>query len=274
MIGIGPNVMMGGASGFDIGGFTYTGKSVNFNTFDSTHGIKQFQFSDDGLRLFTSSIGNLVGYSDLHKEYSLTTPYDMQTLSFVANKNVQSQDAGPYGIQVSPDGTKMYMGGAYSKTVFQYTLSTPYSFASASYSGKYKLMTAAMISINTISFSSDGLTLIAGYGGEVWQYTLSTAWDISTAVYASKTYDCAGDTPNASPYTTTFSPDGTMMFLVGYSPNGIYQYALSTPWDISTLSYTGSFVLEGGSGSTLHGHASPDGERVWLTLGTTVYEFA
>ena len=41
----------------------------------------------------------------------------------------------------------------------------------------------------------------------------------------------------------TFNNDGTKMFTVGDSGNSVYEYALSTAFDISSLSYTDSVSI-------------------------------
>ncbi|GAH06119.1 unnamed protein product, partial [marine sediment metagenome] len=36
-------------------------------------------------------------------------------------------------------------------------------------------------------------------------------------------------------------PDGSKMYLLGTDSNTVYQYSLSTPWDVSTAVYEGKF---------------------------------
>jgi DNA-binding beta-propeller fold protein YncE len=65
---------------------------------------------------------------------------------------------------------------------------------------------------------------------------LSTAWDVSTASYASKSFSHASETVSCS--GLSFKPDGTKMYIVrNDSTDAIYQYTLSTAWDVSTASY-------------------------------------
>jgi hypothetical protein len=64
-------------------------------------------------------------------------------------------------------------------------------------------------------------------------------WDLTTVVYDSKSKDVSLET--VSPYGLHFSDDGTTMYVGGLvTPVGIFQYTLSTAWDVSTASYAGS----------------------------------
>ena len=71
---------------------------------------------------------------------------------------------------------------------------------------------------------------------EVYQYNLTVAWDISTGSYASKTFNTTPETINgvAGIY---LSSDGTKMYICSINVDEIFQYTLSTPWDVSTASY-------------------------------------
>jgi hypothetical protein len=69
----------------------------------------------------------------------------------------------------------------------------------------------------------------------VYQYTLSTAWDVSTATYVEKS-KFVGDEDDY-PFDVAFNPDGTKMYIMGYMECKVFQYTLSTPWDVSTATY-------------------------------------
>lgn len=65
-----------------------------------------------------------------------------------------------------------------------------------------------------------------------------TAFNLDTAGYDSKSYSI---TSGASiPYGGFFKSDGLTFFIVDNSTGYIYEYSMSTAWDISTASYTSS----------------------------------
>ena len=69
----------------------------------------------------------------------------------------------------------------------------------------------------------------------IFQYTLSTAWDLSTASYDSVSFDLSSQ--DAAPISVAFKSDGTKMYIAGAINDAVYQYSLSTSFDLSTASY-------------------------------------
>lgn len=74
-------------------------------------------------------------------------------------------------------------------------------------------------------------------------------WDLSTLAYSGKNVYVGGTATN--PIGITFSPDGTKVYFAGAGTATIFEYILSTPWDISTAtsSLSGSTSSTGDSGS-------------------------
>jgi len=67
-------------------------------------------------------------------------------------------------------------------------------------------------------------------GGVVW-----TDPDLANASYDSVSFSVSGQ--DGTPVGVSFSDDGTKMFLMGLSTDNVYQYTLSTAWDVSSASY-------------------------------------
>ena len=89
----------------------------------------------------------------------------------------------------------------------------------------------------TMWMSPDRTKMYLPGGGNqlIFQYTLSTAGDISSATYDNKSFDyTAQDTGNAK---ICMSQDGTKLYLAPSTTDDVYQYTLSTAWDVSTASY-------------------------------------
>jgi len=113
-----------------------------------------------------------------------------------------------------------------------------YSLSDLTYTNKVFHANAQVSSQEGITFSTDGYKMyVACYTQDaVFQYDLSSAWDISSASYANKSFSVASQDP--VPRDVKFKSDGTIMYVLGSSsPDGIYQYTLSTAWDVSTASY-------------------------------------
>lgn len=85
---------------------------------------------------------------------------------------------------------------------------------------------------------------VVGWGGismSIHQSLASAArkklsgWNLAGASYASKSHDASGQDGNF--YGLAFRDDGTKMYLVGDDNDSVFQYSLSTAWDVSTASY-------------------------------------
>jgi sugar lactone lactonase YvrE len=85
-------------------------------------------FKPDGTKMYiTGSSGDEVN------EYSLSTAWDISTLSYVQNFSVAAQETGPRSLFFKGDGTKMYVCGLGSGNIHEYNLSTAWNISSASY---------------------------------------------------------------------------------------------------------------------------------------------
>jgi len=170
-------------------------------------------------------------------QYTLTTPGDIGTAFYTLKSFVVTQDTSPSGLFFRSDGLAMYIVGVTNDTVYQYTLSTAWDVATASYASKSFLVSGQDASPQGLFFKSDGLAMyvVGSANDTVFQYNLSTAWDVSTASYASKSFLVSGQ--DASPQGLFFKSDGLAMYVVGATNDAVFQYNLSTAWDVSTASY-------------------------------------
>jgi sugar lactone lactonase YvrE len=170
-------------------------------------------------------------------------PWDVSTATY-ANKfvSVNGQETSPRGLAFSSDGLAMYIIGTANDTVYQYTLSIVWDVSTATYANKSVSVNSQETSPNGLAFSSDGLAMyiVGSINDTVYQYTLSIAWDVSTATYASKSVSV--NSQETSPNGLAFSSDGLAMYVVGQVHYKIYQYTLSTAWDVSTASYASKSV--------------------------------
>ena len=86
-----------------------------------------------------------------------------------------------------------------------------------------------------MAFSDDGTKLfILDYANDkIDIHNLGTAYDISTQT-SSLTDITLASNPHTSAYGIEFSTDGTKMFTSDISTGYVYQWTLTTPWDVST----------------------------------------
>ena len=150
--------------------------------------------------------------------------------------SVASQDGTPYSLRFNNSGTKMFVFGA-TESVYQYSLSTAFDISTASYDSVSFSVTSQDANPIDIVFNTDGTKMyMVGYQTDkVHQYSLSTAFDISTLSYDSVNFSVG--TQDANPRAITFNGDGSKLYMAGVSSDAIYQYSLSTAYDLSTASY-------------------------------------
>jgi DNA-binding beta-propeller fold protein YncE len=70
-----------------------------------------------------------------------------------------------------------------------------------------------------------------------------------------------------SPEALWFKPDGTKMFVVGRSGDDINEFALSTAWDVETITFVANFYLGGSPSSETNPYGvyfSPDGTKFYI----------
>ncbi|MEP1035624.1 cadherin domain-containing protein [Ekhidna sp.] len=177
--------------------------------------------------------------------------------------DILAQDGYATGISFNNDGTRFFISGGDNSMVYEYSLSSPYDLSST-----FAYTTNSLdISTNAsypedLTFSPDGtrLFIVSSDNYEIVQYNLSIGFDLSTATHSSS---YSVESIDQSAYGLTLSSDGTKMYILGSDNYNIYQFSLSTPFELSTISYDGSpFFVEdetsGGSGLTI----SQDGRHI------------
>ena len=176
--------------------------------------------------------------------------------------SVASQETVPLGLYFIPDGSKMYVIGNSSDNVNEYDLSTPWDVSTASFVQSFSVASQDS-SPTSIFFKPDGLKMYVNGNANhsVFEYDLSTAWDISSASYLQSFSGISEDT---SILATTFSQDGSKMYMSGNTYNNINEYDLSTPWNVSTASFVQGFNIAAQEGTPRGTYFNPDGTKFFL----------
>ena len=154
---------------------------------------------------------------------------------------------------------------------------TAWDISTGSYAAKSMSVSSQDTVFSGLAFSSDGTkAYVIGYtNSTVYQYTLSTAWDISTGSYATKSMSVNSE--ETTPYALAFSSDGTKAYVIGRANETVYQYTLSTAWDISTGSYAAKSMSVSSQEANPTGLAfSSDGTKAYVigTTNDTVYQYS
>ena len=214
-------------------------------------------FGDSGTKMYVMG-----GTSDRVYQYNLTTAWDVTTASYTGNSLlVTSQDANPTGLFFDNSGTKLYVVGTTTDTVYQYTLSTAWDISTASYASLSFSVAGQETTPRALFFKPDGtkMFVIGRTGDDVNEYDLSTAWDVSTASFA----QVSANVGEANPSGLWFKDDGTKMYVTGQTNDTAYEIQLGTAWDVGTAK---GFIYVGNTETTPRGiHINNDGTLLFLT---------
>ena len=216
---------------------SYTFPSTEYLNVGSQEAAPQgIFFKSDGTKMY------VIGSSgDEVNEYSLSTAWQISSASYVQNFSVATEEIGPTGLFFKPDGTKMYVIGASSDSANEYNLTTAWDISTASYNQNFSVATQET-NPRSIFFKPDGTKMyVLGANRRVYEYDLSSAWDVSTASYQQNFSVLSQDN---SPEGLFFKDDGSKMYVCGQQNKGLYQYGLTTSWDVSTASYEKLFSLK------------------------------
>jgi DNA-binding beta-propeller fold protein YncE len=258
-----------GYGGYDIANAAYD--NVSFSVASEETSLQAVEFKTDGTKMY---IIGAVG--DDINQYSLSTAWDISTASY-EKKTANLGDTIPTGLAFKSDGTKVYIVGFGNDTVYEYSLGTAWDLATISTSASASFSVATQDGTPTaLAFKSDGTAMyVLGNGNDtIFQYTLSTAWNVSTASYASKSFSAASQDNQVQ--GMSFKPDGSELYVVGYTNDTIYKYSLSTAWDISTASYTStSFSVSTQEANPSAIAFNNDGTKMYIGgLTNAVYQYS
>jgi DNA-binding beta-propeller fold protein YncE len=223
--------VMGGA-GDDINEYNLsTAWDVTTATYSQKSSIGAQETSPQGLYIDSSGTRVYVAGAtgDDVNQYSLSTAWDISTLSYVRVFSVASQQTIPTGVEFKPDGTKMYVVGDQSDRVSEYDLSTAWDISTASFVQHYGVGTSSVVP-SEVRFKPDGTRFfVLNQGGAagadgISEYSLSTAWDISTSTYVKKFIVPHSET---TPTALFFKNDGTKFYIAGRVMDSVWQYEIA-----------------------------------------------
>jgi sugar lactone lactonase YvrE len=259
-----------GTGTYNLAAASYDSVSFSFATQDTF--VHDIAFKDDGTKMYITGGGN-----DSVFQYSLSTAGDLSTASYDSvSLSVKREEGVPTSLFFKPDGSKFYIAGSGQDTVFQYSMSTSWDISTASYESKSFSVATQETNPRDVSFKSDGTKMyVTGVDSDrIDEYSLSTAWDVSTA---SHTTNFSVASQDGNPQSLFFNPDGSKVWIVGSANNTVYQYSLSTAWDISTSSYDSvsfsvSSQMTGASGIEF----KSDGTKMYVCdiVNDAVYQYS
>ena len=266
------------STAWDISTASYASKSFSVTSQDASP--TGMAFSSDGTKFYISGF-----VSDTLYQYNLATAWDVSTASYSSNSfNIASQDGSPRGLYVAPTGNKLWFMGGDTDTVYELDLSTAFDLSTAAYNS-VSFSTASQDSGSIdMFFRSDGskMYVVGTTNDTIYQYSTAApapaSWtdpDLANASYDSVSFSVAGQ--STVPMGLCFSPDGEIMYVSDYSLGTIFQYTLSTAFDMSTASYASKSFVSGLGANIRDCFISEDGSSFYIAdqgASDTVAQFS
>ena len=250
---------------FDISSASYT---QSFSVSSQSTDPVGLVFSPDGTSMYVVSGVYPPGAKNIF-QYALTTAFDISTASLSKDFNSSGQDSQARGIQFNADGTKMFINGVTGDAYYQYSLSSAYDISTGSYDSVSFSFSSQDGNMEDVVFNADG-TKFYGVGlntSKIFQYSCSSAFNLATASYDSVSLTISSQ--DNSPRDLFFKPDGSKMWLLGRQNNSIYQYSLSSNFNLATASYDSiSFSVSSEETSSGGLAFSANGEKFYVCGGT------
>jgi sugar lactone lactonase YvrE len=218
------------------------------------------------------SVRNLdVPVSTARPKVRFINGFSIGTASFTnISFDVTAQDISPTGAAFNGDGTVMFVVGRSSDSVYQYALTRPFDLSSASFINTSFSVSGQETSPTGVAFNNDGTVMfvVGNNSDSVHQYALTTGFDLSTASFTNTSFSVSGQ--DGFPQDVAFNNDGTVMFVMGNNTQSVYQYTLTTGFDLSTASFTNtSFSVSGQESAPEDVTFNSDGTLMFVPGGSS-----
>jgi len=189
-------------------------------------------WSADGTSLYT-----VYPTTSVITQHFLGTPFDIFTKYTSSTINIHAtttgEGTGVYCFGFSGDGSKLYVANGTSDRIFQFELTSPWDITTTTYQSQKTLLGVGQFRGLVVSRDGTRIFTLSMTDNKLRSYTLSTPWDITTLVFE---YDFLNAILFSYMYDIEFSADGNHLYMLDANTiQKIFQYDLTTPWDISTL---------------------------------------
>jgi sugar lactone lactonase YvrE len=224
-------------------------------------------FNDDGTKMYVIGAGN-----DRISQYTLSTPWSISSATY-ANKNfsVTDNETDPSGLYIKPDGTKFWIIGTVGDRIRQYSMNTPWDISTSVYDVITRSVGTTETFPTALFFKPDGTKMyFSGITSDAIQwYNLSTPWDITSGSLDAQNFSIASQGSNIG--DMFFKPDGTRFYWVDTTLGTVFEYNLSTAWDIMSASYSRSYDARAVVANPQAFTFKPDGTKMYI--GEAPYGF-
>lgn len=193
----------------------------------------------------------VLGFDRFVYQYTCTTPgdpgtasYDSKSLDCTGELNAGSGA----GLDISPDGKRIYVGGNGVDKIHQYTMSTALDLSTAGAAASSPAWSSldALIVGFAISPDETRALIVGRLGEDVFQLDFTTPGDVTSLIDSGNEFNMGGEGTNQGQASITVSPDGLTALVLNYADDTVYAYDLTEPWSAQGGTYSGnSFSVAG-----------------------------
>jgi len=201
-----------------------------------TASVESFFIQSDGSNIF------MVRGSARIDRFLLTAPWRMELFEVIQQDRFTiTEDATPTGLFFKDDGTKMFVVGQTTKTIYEYTVVIPWTPSSIVDSPVSLSLSVVTNDVDQCAFSRDGDFFYITDGVSVYGFPLPTPWDVTSNVSNVSFTPPSGDNVDS----VTFKREGDKMYLGDATAGIITEYDLSTVNDVTTAIANGNTLVSG-----------------------------
>ena len=210
-----------------------------------------FHFAADGSKFYVASVTD-----DSIHQYGMSVAWDIDTLSYEKSFNTNPDGiTQPVSIAIKPDGTVAFILDNFSDArLYEYTLGTPFDIGTATYTGNYISLEDDFNLANPrcVRVSDDGAYIYVsevGNQGVVTRLLGTSPWTLapgSVPTFGVQTVDFGALASIPSPLDA-FDVTSDGRNLVMASTTALYQFSMSTPFDLTTAVYDSISVAPAGA---------------------------
>lgn len=181
--------------------------------------------------------------------------------------NLNVATSGARGSDFSQDGSRFYILGRTSANILEYRLSDSWNVESGSYvrefsiAGEMGSRDQPDNASNGFFIRKDGRRMWVFNRTEIWEYSLSDSWNISSANQTGYR-DLSGTIVRGHDFD--FSPDGRFLYVDDRVQEAIYQFRLSSTWDVESASLQRVLDISSQQNAVRGIQFSPGGKRMFL----------
>lgn len=212
-------------------------------------------------------------------QFKLSTPWDLSTASYFANANTQIYTLSSL-IQKTYDGnTFIYGTEAASNRIAQYSMASNGDIRTLSYLRTNTIPFSTSLSFPTFTFSSNNQYLYTSAHGSNFQplirYNYNSSSNVSNYSFDQSSTGRYSFLPDLTEFQWNtqkgmyITPDGRKLFIK--ATTYLYEYSLSTPWEVSTAAYVRKVIPPSSMGIGTLFYISPNGRRAHTVSGSTIY---